>query len=61
MELGSCFRAVHAWHESSRSYVVRHDGDALRRNRRQLTENTGTTQPPLFLPQLDDSRIADVR
>ena len=39
-------------HESSRSYVVRHQGGKLRRNRRYLLRIR--EQLPLFLPELDD-------
>ena len=45
-------------HESSRSYVVRHNGGELRRNRRHLR---GTReQVPVFLPELDDPCTGDV-
>ena len=39
-------------HESPRSYVVRHQGGELRRNRRYLRRIR--EQLPLFLPELDD-------
>ena len=39
-------------HESPRSYVVRHEGGELHRNRRHL--RITREQLPLFLPELDD-------
>ena len=39
-------------HESPHSYVVRHEGGQLRRNRRHLRRTL--KQLPLFLPELDD-------
>ena len=39
-------------HESHHSYVVRHEGGELRRNRRHLRRTL--KQLPLFLPELDD-------
>ena len=45
-------------HESPRSYVVRHEGGELRRNRRHLRRTR--EQQPLFLPELDDPCTGDV-
>ena len=45
-------------HESPRSYVVRHEGGELRRNRRHLRRTR--EQLPLFLPELDDPCTGDV-
>ena len=39
-------------HESPRSYVVRHEGGELRRNRRHLRKTR--ERLPLFLPEVDD-------
>ena len=45
-------------HESPWSYVVRHEGGELRRNRRHLRRTR--EQLPLFLPELDDPCTGDV-